>query len=307
MSRPAPGAVDYGLLVALSVIWGSAFLLSKIAVADFSPITITLARQIVAVALLVVFALIAGQRWFRPTGRDHALMALAAVTGVVLPYTLINWGVVVIDSGLAAILMGLMPLTVLVLAHMTTADEKLTVAKLAGVSLGLVGLVVLFWPSVVAGFGQDLWRQLAVLGAAFAYAVNALAVKRLVHHPPLVLMTYVTVCSVVLLVPLTVLVEDPFAATPTTASVLALIALGVVPSAIGALFMVAIIARQGASFFGQINLLVPVAGVLIGVVFAGERPGLNALIALIIIIAGMVVARLNPVTRPAPAKESHSS
>ncbi len=292
--RGRPGPVDYLLLVTLAIMWGSAFLLSKVAVADFPPVTITLIRQIIAVVMLLAIALVFGRGWFRPSGRDHLFMMICALTGTVIPFSLINWGVQVIDSGLAAILMGLMPLVVLLLAHVLTKDEKLTLPKVAGVVVGLVGLVILFWPELANGFGQNLTRQIAVLGAAFAYGVNALSVKQLTRHPPMVLMTYITAWTLVILIPATLLLEDPFVSDPHWSSVLALIALGIVPSAIGALVMFAIIERQGASFFGQINLLVPMAGVVLGVIFLGERPGLNALVALVIIVSGVVVARLGP-------------
>ncbi|MEQ8399475.1 MAG: DMT family transporter [Roseitalea porphyridii] len=292
MSKPAPGPVDYSLLITLSLIWGSAFLLSKIAVADFPPITITLVRQGLAALLLCGLVLALRRPLFRPTARDLVFMVICAATGTVIPFTAINWGVAVIDSGLAAILIGFMPLVVIVLAHLLTRDEKMTVPKIAGVALGLIGLAILFWPALRDGFGKDVWRQLAVLVAATAYGINALSVKQLVRHPPMVLMAYITALTLVILVPAAFGLERPFDATPSSQSVMALLALGVFPSALGALFMFAIIERQGASFFGQINLLVPLAGVFVGVLFAGERPGWNALAALVIIVSGVVVARL---------------
>lgn len=303
MSKAVPGAVDYGLLGALSLIWGSAFLLSKIAVADFPPVTLTAVRQMIALAAFAAVATVFRTRWFRPTRREHVLIMVAAVTGIVIPFTLINWGVAVVDSGLAAILMGFMPLGVLVLAHLYTHDEKLTWPKLAGVVIGLLGLVVLFWPSVVAGFGQDVWRQLALLGAALSYAVNALAVKQLVHRPPVAFFVYSTLWSVLLSGALALALESPPAAMPGSGALAALAALGIVPTVIGAFLMFSIIVRQGAGFFGQINLLVPVAGVLIGAVFAGERPGWNAMAALAIIVSGVIVARLDPAGRSDPIKE----
>ena len=304
MSRAVPGPADYTLLIALSVIWGSAFLLSKIAVADIAPVTLTAVRQVIALLAFVLVALAFRTRWFRPTPREHVLIMVAAVTGIVIPFTLINWGVAVVDSGLAAILMGFMPLAVVVLAHLYTRDEKLTAPKLAGVVIGLFGLVVLFWPSVVAGLGQDAWRQLALLGAALSYAVNALAVKQLVHRPPVAFFVYSTLWSVVLSGALAFALEAPPAAAPGGDALAALFALGIVPTAGGAFLMFAIIARRGASFFGQINFLVPLAGVLVGFLFAGERPGWNALAALVIIVSGVIVARLDPAGRSAPIKES---
>lgn len=304
MTKQPPGLVDYTLLGALSLMWGAAFLWSKIAVAEVPPITITLTRQVIAAMLLVGFAA-ASRRWFRPSARDHGFMFLCALTGTVLPFTLINWGVAVIDSGLAAILMGLMPLTVLLLAHFVTHDEKLSLPKVAGVALGLVGLGILFWPQLTAGFGQDLIRQVAVLGAAFAYAVNALSTKQLVGHPPMALMAYIMLWTLVLLVPAGFIFEDPLAMRPSFAAASALVSLGVISSAAGAIVMFTIIRRQGATFFGQINLLIPIAGVLLAVVFLGERPGLNAIAALAVIFCGLMVARIEPSRKTSIAQESH--
>lgn len=293
MKQARPGLVDYTFLVALALLWGSTFIMSKVAVREVTPITLTLVRQLIAVALLFVFAAFARQ-WFRPTAREHVFMALCALTGTVLPFTLINWGVEVIDSGLASILMGFMPLTVLVMAHFVTHDEKMSAGKVAGVGLGLTGLAILFWPQLQAGFGQDLMRQIAVLGAATSYAVNALSTKQLVGRPPMALMTYITAWTLVLLVPAAFLFERPLSIHPSQTVVMTLIALGTMPSAFGALLMVALIRRQGATFFGQINLLVPIAGVLLAVIFLGERPGANALIALAVIFSGLMVARFTP-------------
>lgn len=302
-ARGQPGLVDYTLLISLAMIWGSAFLLSKVAVADFAPITITLIRQLLAAALLVVFVFVLRKPWFKPTRRDQFFMVICALTGTVLPFTLINWGVVVIDSGLAAILMGFMPLVVLLLAHIVTVDEKLTLPRIGGVMLGLIGLVILFWPQLRSGFGDNFVRQLAVLGAATAYGVNALSVKQLTRHPPMSLMAVITLYTLVILVPAAFVFEQPFTSTPTPGSVWALLALGAFPSAIGALVMFDIIERQGATFFGQINLLVPVAGVLLGVLFLGERPGLNAIVALAIIFSGVAVARMRDRRQKEPIGE----
>lgn len=304
MARAHPGIVDYTLLVSLATIWGSAFLLSKIAVVDFPPITITLIRQLLAAVLLVGFVFLFKKPWFQPTRRDQLFMVICALTGTVLPFTLINWGVVVIDSGLAAILMGFMPLVVLLLAHVVTVDEKLTLPRVLGVALGLIGLAILFWPQLRVGFGDNIIRQLAVLGAATAYGINALSVKQLTRHPPMSLMAVITLYTLVMLLPAAFMFEQPFASTPTKGSVLALLALGIVPSAIGALLMFEIIERQGATFFGQINLLVPVAGVLLGVIFLGERPGWNALVALAIIFSGVAVARMRGPRQKNPIGET---
>lgn len=305
MNKEQPGLYDYALLVGLALLWGSAFLLSKVAVQEVSPITVTLIRQGIAVVALFAFAA-ASRRWFKPTARDHLFMVICAICGTALPYTLINWGVEVIDGGMAAILMGFMPLVVMVLAHFVTPDERLTLPKLVGVALGLVGLAILFWPQLRAGFGHDVLRQLAVLGASVSYGVNALSTKQLVGRPPMALMAYITAWTMPFLIPAAFLLESPLSIDPSTRVTLALLALGLLPSGLGALIMVTIIRRQGASFFGQINLLIPVAGVLLAVIFLGERPGINALVALGVIFAGLMAARVKPSNRTSIAQESLS-
>ena len=290
----APGLVDYGLLFLLALIWGSAFVLSKVAVSELPPITVTLGRQIVACIVLGAIALGVARHWFRPDGRDWFFMVVCAMTGTVLPFTFINWGVQVIDSGLAAVLMGLMPLIVLVLAHVLTDDEHLTLPKVIGVLIGLSGLAVLFWPQIVSGIGDNFPRQVAVLGAAVCYAINAISTKRLLRHPPMVLMSYIIALTVPILLFGAFVFEEPLAVAPGPNVTAAVIAMGIFPSALGALLMFAIIRRQGAGFFGQINLLVPVAGVVLGVLLLGERPGPSTLLALIIIFSGVAVARLKP-------------
>ena len=110
-------------------------------------------------------------------------IAIAAVIGNVVPFILISWGQEQIDSGLAAILMATMPLTTVLLAHIFTSDEKLTIRKALGVGLGLVGLVVLMGPDKLARLGDQTIRELAVACAATCYGINALITKRLVHLP----------------------------------------------------------------------------------------------------------------------------
>ena len=302
--RAPPGPADYALLRGLAVLWGMAFPLSMVAVQGYPPITLTLTRQLVAVLCLLVLFMLLRRPWRRPTQGELILIAVCSIFGSVLPFTLINWGVERVDSGVAAILMGFMPLLTIVLAHIFTHDDKLSAPKLLGGLMGLAGLCVLFWPALTIGV-ETIWRQLALIGAATCYAVNALVLRHLTHWPPLVLLVYIGFGTLIFLFPMSFTLENPLEIDPTLTQTIAMIALGIVAYTLGAFLMFAIIDRQGASFFGQINLLVPVAGVLLGALFLGERPGWNALAALFIIVAGVVVARLKfPALRPLKRKES---
>ncbi|NJR13686.1 MAG: DMT family transporter, partial [Phyllobacteriaceae bacterium] len=219
-----------------------------------------------------------------------------AALGTGIPFALITWGVVEVDASIAAILMGLMPLTVLVLAHFVTPDERMTVPKLIGILLGLAGLVVLFWPDLTgsdaAHAGSPL-RFAAILLAAVCYAVNALVTRRLGHLKPWPLYRLVMLWTLVILAPPAFLLERPFVAAPTLDGWIAILVLGLFSSALGSIVLFVIVARNGATFFGQINFLVPLFGVLWGALFLGEAMTVYSGLALAAILAGVAISRLS--------------
>jgi drug/metabolite transporter (DMT)-like permease len=215
---------------------------------------------------------------------------LAGLFGNALPFTLISWGEERIDSGLAAILMAPMPLTTLLLAHVFT-EEKLNAGKLAGVGLGIAGLVVLIGPQSLTRLGDDTVRQLAVAAAGCCYAVNAVASKWLTGGSRLGMTAAVMMASIVFMAPLSLLDPAAWSFAPSALSLTAIVVLAVMQTAIGTLLMLGIVARQGASFFSQINFLIPLFGVMWGALILAERPSPNAVAALALILAGVGVAR----------------
>lgn len=285
-----PGAFDYALLVGLAMLWGSSFLFIKLAVASLPPASLTTYRMIVASAVLVPIALWSGERFPRGV-KTWGLVAMVSIFGTALPFTLINWGEERIDSGLASILMGAMPLYTLVLAHFFARDEGMTWAKVVGVLFGLAGLVILVGPGKLANMGDDTVRQLAVAGAALCYAINAVMTKSLLYLPRLSAAASIMLAAALIMIPVSFLVEQPLSVQPDGAAIVSTVLLGALHTAVAALVMMKILDRQGASFFGQINLLVPIFGVLWGTLFLSERPGLNHLLALVLILGGVAISR----------------
>ncbi len=300
-----PGWTDYGLLSLLAIIWGGSFMLTRVAVAEMPPMTLTAIRQGIATVILAVVALRTRQT-LNASRSDHVMIFISAFFGMGLPFGLITWGLGEITAGYTAILMGLMPLMTIVLAHFFTDDEKMNVAKIVGVLLGIGGLIVLFWSDIVARTDRDIWRQLAIMVAGVSYAVNALITKRLLHLKPRPMYAVISGWSFIMLALAVVVFEPFFEQNPSATAWLCIVLLGVFPSAYASLIMFRIIARQGASFFGQINLLVPVAGVLWGAIFLGERLELNAFIALAVILSGVAVARMHPKTKLKSVEEKTS-
>lgn len=290
-AQPGPGLADYGLLLVLSAIWGSSFLFIKVAVETMPAISMTSSRLLLAGIILVCMAGLSKQSI--PKGRAlWGWIAMAAFFGNALPFALIGWGEEKIDSGLAAILMAVMPLTTLLLAHIFTADEKITLPKAIGVVLGFCGLVVLIGPAKLATLGEETVRQLAVAAAAVCYGINAIITKKFAGLPPKALAAAVVMTSAIMLLPASFLFDQPLALEPSMLSSLSIVGLAVFHTVIATLLLFALVRRQGASFFAQINFLVPIFGVAWGAMLLAERPSPNAYVALGLILLGIMIARL---------------
>ena len=303
LSGERPGALDWGLLIGLAVIWGSSFMLQELVLPELPPAVIASIRLTASFVALALVALLLGPR-LRLDAREWGLVALCGLVGSTLPFFLIAWGQGGIDAGPAAILLGLMPLVALVLGHWWTEDEPVTPGRLAGVLTGLAGLVVLVGPASLAAFGgggAELVRQGAVLLAAVFYAVNVFVTRALSGAPRYPLVAAVAFFSMVFMVVPTLLVTDISALRPSRSTLAICVTLGVVHTALTTLMMFALVRRQGGQFFSLINLLVPLTGVAWAFAVLGERPGWNAWAALALIVGGVAWSRRAPARPPPPA------
>jgi drug/metabolite transporter (DMT)-like permease len=285
----SPRALDYALLVCLAAIWGGSFVLIKLAVDAVPPVTMTTARVAIGAVLFLAIILATGRR-LPVDPRVWGWALLAGFFGLALPFSLISWSEQRIDSGLAAILMAGMPLITLILARLVS-QESLTVPKLIGVGFGIAGLVILIGPGKLATLGDDTIRQTAVVLASFCYAVNAIVTKRIAGQDPFSVSAAIMICGTTLLLPASLLLDAPWTLEPAALDLFVLVMLGLFPTGLASIIMLAILRRQGAGFFAQLNFLVPLFGVLWGFLILSERPPATALLALAVILAGIAISR----------------
>ncbi|MEM7524821.1 MAG: DMT family transporter, partial [Pseudomonadota bacterium] len=164
---------EWLLLATLSTLWGGSFYFVEIALEDLPPFTVVWARVAIGAGVLWAALLARGDvpRVDRPLA--WRLAALGLVSNAA-PFSLLTWGQTTIGAGLAAVLNATTPLWTAVFAHYVTTDEKLTPFKIAGVAVGVAGVVVMVGPSALQGVGADVYAQLAVVAATFCYAIAAL-------------------------------------------------------------------------------------------------------------------------------------
>ena len=297
------GIKAWALLAALVAMWGSAFLFIKLGVATVPPATLAASRLALGAATLY-----AVMRWrglaLPPAGSRWLSFGALAIVGNCIPFYLIGWGQQVIDSALAGILMAIMPLATLLLAHFFVAGERMTANRAFGFSLGFVGIVVLMGPAALAGLGGSLLAvtaQAAVLAGALCYAANSVMARRLIETDILVASTAVLIVATIAIVPVALILDRPWTLAPSTASVVAIVWLGVGPTALATLLYFTLIASAGPTFMSLVNYLSPMVALLAGVTLLGEHPGASAIAGLGLILLGIALSRRHWAARPGPA------
>ncbi len=268
---------------AVSVLWGIPYLFIKVAVDDgVPPAFLAWVRVIGAAALLLAIAWHAGTL---ASVRGHwRWLAVFAIAEITIPFPLIAAGEQHVASSVAAIVIATAPLFVAVLALRFDATERVTGRRLVGLLIGLVGVVALVGIDV-AGRGDELLGALAVLVAAFCYAVGPMVLKRhLAELDQRASMGVSLALAAVFLTP-AVALDPPSAPIPAEA-IAALIVLGVLCTAAAFVLYAMLIAEVGAGRALVITYVNPVVAVALGVTILGERPGAGAIAGLLLILAG---------------------
>ncbi len=278
-------------LLALIALWGTSFMFITLALKGFSPLGIVACRILLAALVLSGVMSLKGARL--PTAPYAWLVFfILGIIGNLLPFYLITWGQQEVSSGIAGLLMAIMPLATMILAHYLVAGEDLNRFKVAGFLLGISGVLLVLWPSIVGG-SSTLFSSILILLAALAYAFNSILVRRLPQSEPLVSVAGVMISASVLIVPLWLFQETPWRQEQTypLTAVLSLLWLGVGPTALATLLLFAVISSAGPSFLSNINYVIPVVAYFTGALILGEAIEWHSIAALTLIIAGIALTR----------------
>ena len=279
---------DWGLLLLLSLLWGAAFILTEVALRELPAFTVVLGRIGLAALALNLFILFSGRRMPGQAGLWGAFLVMGALNNV-LPFSLIVWGQVSIDGGLAAVLNATTPLFSLLIAHFITRDERLTWNRTLGILLGILGVGVLMGPEALGGLGAAGLGQLLVLGAACAYACAAIFGRRFRGQPPVVVASGQLTAASLLILPLALFLDHPWTLSPGPATWVALLALAVLGTAAAYVIYFRVLASAGSTNLMLVTLLIPVSALLLGGLLLGERLTTEHWLGAACILGGLVV------------------
>jgi drug/metabolite transporter (DMT)-like permease len=280
-----PKLIDYSLLTLLALIWASAFFNIKIATYSFGPVTIAFLRVFfgsIPVLLLCFYKQIKIEAF----SKDWHWFAMIGFINLVAPFFLIAYGVKSVQSNLAAILMSSTSLSSVVLGHFYTKNEKFNLIRTTGVLIGFSGIVYLFSDNLLINENNFTSALLILLGAT-CYVIGGLLTLKISKKKNENVTGSILIWAIIILLPLTFLIEQPFQTMPRTDSLISAIYLGIVPTGIAWLLRFRILTTNGLIFQSQVSYLIPIFGTILGYIFLKELITTKVLISLIAVCIGI--------------------
>jgi drug/metabolite transporter (DMT)-like permease len=290
-------ALELALLGILATLWGASYTFIKVGVETIPPVTLIAARTLIAGGLLLLVMRLRGVAMPRDRASWLSFLVQACLNSVV-PFTLIAWGERTVDAGLATILNSSAPIFTFLITVAIVRHEAVTARKLVGVVAGLAGICLIVGFEALAGPGDALVAQLAIVAATICYAGAAIFGKRFKGLDPIVPAAGSMLCGTAILIPASVLLDRPWQLAPSIGSVLALLALSVFSTAFAFTIYFRLLHTLGSvGTTSQAYLRVPI-GVAVGVVFLGETLTSTAWLGLACVVLG-VAAMTIPARKPA--------
>jgi drug/metabolite transporter (DMT)-like permease len=288
----------------LGLIWGSSFLLIRIAVAELKTVEVVFIRTAIAavgLGLVVYFRRVP----FPTVHRTLLTLVVIGIGNVVAPFMLITWGEQSVSSGMTAVLQSTAALFTLVVAHFAFADERINLNKIIGLILGFVGVVVLFSGELTGGSTTDtgIERHLAIVLASLCYAIFTTLGRKVIQgkiEPVAVAFTTMAVASIVT-APFAIFSPSSFTPlnTLSTNVLFAVVILGLLNTFVAYLFFYYIVRELGASRASMVTYIIPPVGVTLGALLLQEVVASTLLLGAALIFSGIAIVNIR-FSRPIP-------
>ena len=261
---------ESALLCFLALLWGSSYLLIKVAVETIPPITLIATRVFIAAIFLSVIVIWKGERLPRD-GKTWRLLLVQSFLTSIRAWTVLAWGQQFVDSALASMLNSTSPVFVFLITFFFTRHETTSWLKLFGACMGVVGVSLIVSADALQGLGQQVLAQLAVLSGAVMYAGAAIFGKRFTHLTPLMTATCTMIWASVFLVPLSLVIDEPWTLAPSTLSMTAAVTLALLGTGVALLIYFRLLRTLGSLGTTSQSYLRAGVGVALVVIVLGEH------------------------------------
>lgn len=298
---------DWLLFWLLGITWGTSFLWIKIAVTEISPYMLVGFRTLFGLLGLGVFLLLvrsARGEW-AIIRRKLGVFFVLGLMNIVIPWILISWAGQHIDSGLSSILNSTMPLFTIMISPFFVSDDRFTLPKAAGLLTGFAGVVILLYPSIGREWNDHLAGQAAVLVAALCYGSSTVFARKKAQGLPPQTQAFLQFLTATMMIwAFTLTTERPpqFPQLPITW--LALLWLGLLGSSLAYIIYFDLLPRIGPTRMSMVTYIIPLVGVLLGIIFLGERFHWGAVIGALLILSGISIVNFRPGIKNKPIGEN---
>ena len=256
---------------------------------EWPPFTVVFLRVALAAIALWVFVLLTARRFPKDLNLIGAILVMGIINNVI-PFSLILIGQQEIGSGLASVVNAMTPIWTLIIANALTTDEKFSANKIFGILFGFAGVTILIGSDLLEGLSASAWAQVAVLGATISYGFAGVFGKRFGGHDPILISTGQLTASSLVMIPLVLMIEEPFSLTPATGEmIVSIFGLSILCTAIAYVLFFKILSNAGATNVSLVTFLVPVSAILLGLIWLGEVLTLSNLMGMALILIGLAL------------------
>jgi drug/metabolite transporter (DMT)-like permease len=293
-SQSRGSGVDWLVFALLGFFWGSSYLFIKIGVnAGLEPFTLVMFRLLIGSALLWSVVLVAREHLPREP-RFYAHISVVGFFGIALPFILITYAEATVDSAVAAVLTAPVPLFVIPFAALLLRDERLSITKVLGVIVGLIGVAVLvgFDPADLAN--GNFFAELLLVAAAVSYAIGGVYARRfMTGYRPMIPALFEVFTALIMVTVVAFAFENPLAGPFTLDAVLSVIWLGLLGSGLAFLAFFRLLGRWGAARTSLVAYTLPVWGIILGALVLREEIPPALISGTALIIGGIALVNAN--------------
>ncbi len=274
------------------IIWGSSFLFMKVALGGVSPAQVAWTRLVLGGLTLGLFVLARRERLPRRL-RVWGHMVVLAVSFCVIPFLLFSWAQQHVTSGLASIYNATTPIMTAIMAWAVFRVEKLKPVQIAGILVGIAGVMVIIAPWQGLDLAQSLIAQLAILGATACYGFSLAYMRRFTSDTGMSALVFsflnIGIAAVIML-----LLTPLIALTPVSLDVwivLSLVLLGCLGTGVAYIWNQNVLRAWGPTRASTVTYITPVVGVVLGVVILGEHLSWNEPVGAVVVFLGILLAQ----------------
>lgn len=282
--------------IVICIIWGSTWLAIKLGLESVPPFFGVAIRF--TLAFLILLTIVVVRRQAVPRDKTALLLYTAlALLSFSLPYALVYWGEQYIPSGLASILFTIYPFVVAGLSHFFLPGERVTSFKLAGIILGFIGILTIFWADIQPGEG-DMKGMVAIVASTGLQASALVIVKRIGKHVDPVVMNCAGMgLGLIVMYGLAFALERPGDIRMDSNGILSILYLGSFGTVVTFVIFYWLLKHVQAVYLSLMTLVTPVLAVILGALWLDESLAPRIFYGAVLVFLGILVANGRDLSR----------